>query len=54
MATVKDALEILGYAIAEKIEPEIFGITEKSKRKNNMQQNRTVLNIEKALTKVFR
>jgi hypothetical protein len=33
MATVKDALEIIGYASAEKIESEIFGLTRKPKRK---------------------
>jgi DNA polymerase, archaea type len=33
MATVKDALEIMGYGSAEKIESEIFGLTRKPKRK---------------------
>jgi hypothetical protein len=37
MATVKDALEILGYSSAEKIESDIFGMTQKSK-KNNVPQ----------------
>ncbi len=33
MATVKDALVILGYGNAEKIESEIFGITRKLERR---------------------
>jgi hypothetical protein len=33
MATVKDALEIMSYGSAEKIESEIFGLTRKPKRK---------------------
>jgi hypothetical protein len=33
MATVKDALEIMGYGSAEKIELEIFGIVRKPKKR---------------------
>ena len=33
MATVKDALEILGYGSAEKMESEIFGISRTPKKK---------------------
>jgi hypothetical protein len=32
MATLKDTLEILGYGSTEKIEVEIFGITQKPKK----------------------
>jgi hypothetical protein len=33
MAMVKDALEIMGYDSAEKIESEIFGIVRKPKKR---------------------
>jgi hypothetical protein len=35
MATVKDALEIMGYGTSQRIEPEVFGIFKKSKKTNN-------------------
>jgi hypothetical protein len=35
MATVKDALEIMGYETSQRIEPEVFGIFKKSKETNN-------------------
>jgi hypothetical protein len=33
MATVKDALEIMGYGSAEQIESEIFGIARKQNKR---------------------
>ena len=35
MATVKDALEVLGCGGTEKMESEIFGLRQKPKKKNN-------------------
>jgi hypothetical protein len=35
MAALKDALEIMGYGNAEKIESEIFGLARKLKRKRS-------------------
>jgi hypothetical protein len=44
MATVKDALEIMGYGTADEIESKIFGITRKQKKKEKgIQKNGSLL-----------
>jgi hypothetical protein len=39
MATVKDALEIIGYGTSNQIESEIFGIIRKPKGKKNQKKD---------------
>jgi hypothetical protein len=41
MATVKDALEILGYGSSETIESEIFGLGQKPKKKKREKERNT-------------